>query len=733
MNKDFNLRKYRNLIAKDKIKEAIDLVNNFLKNDPILFRDISILENQFHRENRSVRLGLGIKVDSHNRIVKGLLDIGIQIQEEFNIEEEIEDRNDELDKFLVPARKFIQEYMLESKSYHRFIDLSVKNENNEFITSIVGEVEYLIGVRNNKIALLGDFGTGKTTFLFNFLYKKAVEWLDDKFSPLPLLLRFRNFSLDQSLIEWVTKEIEEVTKINISKHEFISLLKSNRVLLMLDGLDEIPEISDRKIVNRLLNEANKISSYSSPVILTCRSTFFPDYEEIPALKRYRKLYLQELDERQIVNYIRKSSNAGKSFNTNQVVKKIETDGVLKSIAKRPLFLNFLTDEVDISSDFDVKNLGDLYYLVTQKWLVNESLKNSSIISAPQKRSLYQALAFKMFLSGEYKFTSNILREELIKYKNSNEYLHDINYRDLFQDVLNYGFFDRNNRSEIRFSHKSFAEYFLAERVCYDLIKGSSELISKKIFYEEIFEFISDIMQNLSSVNLLDNHLSGNEIPDIALINVIPPIRKLLHKNSYESIFHQFLNGQSAAIRYICGYSLSNFIETYEDLDLDQFTEQLRLAYEKEGNALVRMQYALAMNNGKYSGSKYYAELDIDFNLSKFDFDEITQNPGTIEAYRKIILYKKENPYVVEESIRMIILDNMYNNYQPNEILIRSVLDIVIASERYRFVRMGVLFLCHFSNLISRESFSQIAKSLVKKNYNESERFELINYLERKYS
>jgi DNA-binding Xre family transcriptional regulator len=146
----------------------------------------------------------------------------------------------------------------------------------------------------SKLLILGKPGTGKTTFLKHL----AVDWCKGKFQPqlIAVFIEFRqirdgqwkllnetiskssnNFYEDDKQELWLKTIITE--KLNMHDEEKITaLLQAGKLMILMDGFDEVPtgEIR-RKVQNQLKEIAQKYSK--NRYILTCRTqviTSIPD-------------------------------------------------------------------------------------------------------------------------------------------------------------------------------------------------------------------------------------------------------------------------------------------------------------------------------------------------------------------------------------------------------------------------------------------------------------------------
>src|SRR5208337_3507138 len=88
----------------------------------------------------------------------------------------------------------------------------------------------------------------------------------------------------------ITDHFVNNLKININYKTFESLNKAGVFLMILDGFDEMPWPVNEKNVFRAFKEIDKLVSPKSKIILTCRTHFFKNIQEIHEIHKGTILY-----------------------------------------------------------------------------------------------------------------------------------------------------------------------------------------------------------------------------------------------------------------------------------------------------------------------------------------------------------------------------------------------------------------------------------------------------------
>jgi HEAT repeat protein len=356
--------------------------------------------------------------------------------------------------------------------------------------------QIFVQARSRKIILLGAPGSGKTLLMSFFAVMLTQEepdyhllGLDPSKNWLPILIRIRDWVREPnySLLEYIKYFSRNVLSINSLAPDFYEYwLEQGQALILLDGLDEVPDLARRYDI------AEKISIFlkrfsQNPAIITSRPTGYrPSFFTVD---EFCHLSLQPFDPPKIEVFIEKWYDSRFSDPTESsrwqanLKYAISQNDRIKLLAKNPLLLTIIT-LVHRYEAYLPRHRHSLYNRAVETLLTNwdtgkelnyvwplEYLKRDSI------RRLMELLAYWVHTQGDsssYEGGTLISREDLLEQLSKFILEEDINLRrhEARNEAIRFlehirdrsGLLNEQSPGYYAFVHKTFQEYLTTQEI-----------------------------------------------------------------------------------------------------------------------------------------------------------------------------------------------------------------------------------------------------------------------------
>jgi predicted NACHT family NTPase len=334
---------------------------------------------------------------------------------------------------------------------------------------------------SSKLLLLGKPGCGKTTFLQHL----AIQCNRGNFAAnlIPIFITLRDFVDDSkdagafSLLNYISCElfgnrIEE-------EHNSETLLGEGRMLLLLDGLDEVPHQENKAVLKEIRRFSEKYPQ--NLFILTCRTAAKAFY-----IKGFTDIEIAAFTRSQIINFAQKwfavfteNTSRNEMDMAVEFIKKLDSPENLpfRKLVVTPLFLHLACWVFHCQEKFP-SNKAEFYKqcveLVLGKWDEIRGIERDEVyqgLSLPQKFKLISQIAFSTFKRGNYFFEQRVV-EQYISDFISNLPNAPTEAEELQLDSelvlkaieLQHSILTERVRGVFSFSSLTFQEYFTARKI-----------------------------------------------------------------------------------------------------------------------------------------------------------------------------------------------------------------------------------------------------------------------------
>ncbi|MBM4258530.1 MAG: hypothetical protein FJ147_21860 [Deltaproteobacteria bacterium] len=384
--------------------------------------------------------------------------------------------------------------------------------------------KWLGDTRSNFLVVLGDLGTGKSTLAGFLAYNLARSFRDDPLRhPAPVLIPLKEVRKEVSLSGIIVKHFAD-RNLSLAFPRFEHLVHLGKIILFFDAFDEMADRVRWEVTRSNFHELRRAAEQSGKVILTCRTHYFKDRNEQvrlidrgPRLSQvetdlYRELkqqsgaevvYLQEFDDTQIQEYLRKAR--AQTFKDDwQTIQKIHN---LQELAHRPLLLDMIVKSLPKLVDDQRINAANLYTVYTNFWVDREETKGR-ILDKTLKLQLMLELAWRMW----HEEKDSIHYKELVPFVEKLAANKSIDFgveevEDIAREMQAATFLKRDDNGNFSFVHRSFMEFFLARKILDDLSRRQTQVLNTRRFDRKVIYFLTLLDERQTTVAPLQTILT----------------------------------------------------------------------------------------------------------------------------------------------------------------------------------------------------------------------------------
>lgn len=337
----------------------------------------------------------------------------------------------------------------------------------------------------NKLIILGKPGAGKTTFLkyvalhcnncrsgFSTQLMPPEDGLKTKpaLSPLvPIFITLKDFAEATNkpgLLQYINQQFSGC---QVEATQVADLLKNGRALILLDGLDEVREEDNRRILKEIRELSDEF--WGNHFVMTCRIAA-REY----TFEKFTEVEVADFDDEQISTFATKWFK-DKAVKAESFLKRLEQNYRIKQLATSPLLLTLLCLAFEESGDFPA-NRSELYKegldSLLKKWDAKRRIQRDQVykkLSPQRKEDLLSKIALNTFKRGDYFFKQQVAEQYITNYI-CNLLVANTDPEDLQLDsevVLRsieaqHGLLVARAKGIYSFSHLTFHEYFTAREI-----------------------------------------------------------------------------------------------------------------------------------------------------------------------------------------------------------------------------------------------------------------------------
>lgn len=330
------------------------------------------------------------------------------------------------------------------------------NEYGDTLTALFQNIS-----ENKNTLLIGKPGLGKSTALKLLCFQQAERCLSGVSSKIPVLIELRrvggksNFA-EETVTLFKLIQSKLFSTVPSDERQVSQLLKSGKLLLLLDGLNEMPSTS-RGLNDFILDHPNAL------IVITTR-----EFGHNSHIKIDHSIHLQPLGEHQSHEFIKKRLRESQA-SVDELLKL--KNGKLQELLSTPLFLDMLCKTYQLSGHAP-SNIGELFRRFTE---IHYSNHKPSTTITPRADDFFdfcheilQELAFLMIHADGHSLRLQISKTEAQKwlehrFAERGEASTASKAKQWLDDAVRLHLLQQTEDGEaIEFIHQVFQEYYAAE-------------------------------------------------------------------------------------------------------------------------------------------------------------------------------------------------------------------------------------------------------------------------------
>jgi predicted NACHT family NTPase len=332
------------------------------------------------------------------------------------------------------------------------------------------------------ISILGEFGTGKTWFVFHYAWTALQRYRDAQKRGLerprlPLVIPLRDYAKAVSVESLFSEFFFRKHKLPIPHYEaFEQLNRMGKLLLIFDGFDEMAARVDRQEMINNFWELAKVVVPGSKVILTCRTEHFPEAQEGRALlnaelqastaaltgetPQFEVLELEKFNDEQIRQVLSLQA-------ASATVEQVMGNPQLLDLARRPVMTELIIEalpEIEAGKPVDMSRV---YLYAVRRKMERDIKEERTFTSLAEKLYFLCELSWEMLsteqMSLNYRLFPDRIRRLFGSMVQEEKDLDHWHYDMMGQTML-----IRNADGDYTPAHRSLLEFFVAYKFAAEL-------------------------------------------------------------------------------------------------------------------------------------------------------------------------------------------------------------------------------------------------------------------------
>lgn len=377
-----------------------------------------------------------------------------------------------------------------------------------------------------SINIIGIAGQGKSTILRKIFIEEM-----NRGQYFPFFIELRRIQKDEGILVHLENTLINLG-IKINEKSLSDFLNSRKVLILLDGYDEVRSEKRLEILNEIINIESK---YDTRIISTTR----PDTEICSEVDRVN-FHVKKLSKNEILDILEKLDKRNESPELKQVITK---NALLSEILVTPILVNLFAvcyPYLDVIPNDPVDFYDKIFLTLYSRHdkIKNFSREKYSKVNSSKAQEIFSTLSYISLVGGNIEFCEESLNQDLNISLNLN-YIDSTELENIKNDIINITcLIQPDGFDRYVFLHKSIQEFHAAKFIATLDSENKRNIyddISKSIINDDSFDNVISFLKNIDKKDfhtmLTEKFAEDQNLKQISA----PEIRKRANEIAYEII------------------------------------------------------------------------------------------------------------------------------------------------------------------------------------------------------
>ncbi|HEU5381000.1 MAG TPA: pentapeptide repeat-containing protein [Ktedonobacteraceae bacterium] len=374
--------------------------------------------------------------------------------------------------------------------------------------------QWLADGTSTRLAILADYGSGKSTFCTYLAAALAREHLEERkhrgFSNtrIPLLIPLKKFNLAHcDLKDYIINYLSEEYNIESARREkLLRMAEGGQLLFLFDGFDEMASKATAETLEVNIEYIEQLAHGKNKVLVTTRQEYLINLaEEQDIFQHYQRFSLEPFDISQTELYVQKRVRFIRTERDEPLPdwriywQRMNSIPNLSDLQLRPVFLEMIIQTLpEFFRERTVQKSTSLYYLYIHKELRRRPTPTSlqGHLGVGKRFEIMQRIALEFYQKNSAGLSISqidLITRDLLTQEQQKE------MEVWLREIVSYSLLRRRDDT-YWFSHESFMEYLIACQLAKAIQDDRRELFELKIISKAIKGFLIELEEGYAQKN-----------------------------------------------------------------------------------------------------------------------------------------------------------------------------------------------------------------------------------------